>query len=152
MGTVIPLVREFRPDASAYNALAQGVTAEYLTKLSLYGMHHLIRLRYRFGIRDLCGKLVTLTIEYGLDGRVTNVRLVAHYQTGHLSRQMSERLLSQLPIGETDSIIEAPSIGELICLWQLQLHQLLRSNVELELWEFFLDNEETAGWIQSSSL
>lgn len=152
MGTVSPLAWEFLPNAQAYNARAQRAAVEYLTNLSIYGTHHQVKLRYRFGIRDTCGKLVTLTIEYSLEGKATNVSLVAHYQTGYLSRQVSERLLGSMPTSEAGSNTEAFSIGELICLWQLQLHELLRSNVEWELWEYYLDNEETAGWAQSSSL
>ncbi len=144
MGKLLPFVREFRPDAKSYNALAQKVAAEYLTSLSVYGINAQIKLRYRFAIHDSAGKLVTLTIYFNLEGTILSTELNPQYENGVLSRGAAELILNSINMPKVDSI------GEAIVNWQLALHELFHSYIEWELWEFFLDNEENRGWIHAS--
>lgn len=145
MGDVIPLFREFRPDAQEYNCLAQVAAAEYLTKLQIYGAGTQTNLQYQLAFRNSDGKLVTVTLTFSLEGVVTETRLAAHYQDVRRSQAEASRIARA--VSGNDLL---GSIGDHVVFWQHALHELFHSHLEWERWLYYLSSPEETGWILAS--
>lgn len=139
------MVRDFRPDPKAYNLHAQKVAAQYLTELSVYGCTGGESLAYECALTNQDGATVTVRLTYRLDGTVTQTRLLAHYPDDRKSRSESARLRTMIS-GDAGLV----SIGEHISFWQHALHELCRSGIEWERWEYYLSSSDENGWLLAS--